>query len=67
MLICFFYNYIFTCYVKLCVTVREHQQKTFNISPLRGWGYLKESIKKGKFVTKSFFQMLNKILKTWEK
>ena len=48
--------------------LREHRQKTFNTLsgfwPFRGWRGLSESVKKGKFVTKIFFQIiLNEILK----
>ena len=43
---------------------REHRQKTFvmlsELWPLRGWGVLGESIKKGIFVTKIFFQIMLK-------
>ena len=41
---------------------REHRQKTFamlsELWPLSGWGVLGESIKKGIFVTKIFFQIM---------
>ena len=35
--------------------------------PLPGWRGLSESVKKGKFVTKILFQMLNEVLKICEK
>ena len=42
-----------------CYRVREHQQKTYVILrrfwPLWGQGWLSESVKKGKLVTKIFF------------
>ena len=52
--------------------LREHRQKTFNTRsgfwPLKGWSGLSGSAKKGKFVTKFFFQiMLNEVLKICEK
>ena len=53
---------------------REHQQKTFamlsRFQQLRGWGggEFSESVKKGKFMTEIFFQiMLNEVLKIYEK
>ena len=40
--------------------IRQHQQKDFvtlsGFWPLREWGGLSESVKKGKFVTKIFFR-----------
>ena len=58
--------------LKLCWRVREHQQKRFvtvsGFWPLRGWEGLSQSVKRRKFVTKIFFQIiLNKVLKTCEK
>ena len=56
--------------------LREHRQKTLvmlreDFGCLRGWGRggrLSDSVKKGKFVTKYFFQiMMNEVLKICEK
>ena len=58
--------------LKLCWRVREHQRKRFvtvsGFWPLRGWEGLRQSVKRRKYVTKIFFQIiLNKVLKACEK